>query len=269
MTLTIFALLVLGSSQATPAQLPSAEAFATQSTEQRRAVMKQVDWVAARTPEEMFPIIERGLLDSDSTVRFLAASALSQVQSAASRRQQSREPAGSNARMQLPPTLLAAASLALDDEARGVRGNTLNALVYFWQDSTAKLTSRLLARYELEQDPVIRTLLMAHLYHVGKNDPRVARLAVAAMQDPAPEVQYQAALAISTLTPDDGLPAVVGVLPTGDPKIRSACVAALAAYGQRAASHISLLEMLRASEPNENVRKQIDAAIAKIRGGEQ
>ena len=231
--------------------------------------MKRVDSEAAQTREATFALIERALLDSDATVRFLAASALAQVQSAASHRQQSREQAATNKRMQLPPTLLAAASAALDDPARGVRGNSLNALVYFWQDSSAKLTSRLLARYELEQDPVIRTLLMAHLYHVGKSDSRVASLAVAAMQDPAAAVQYQAALAISALTPADGLPAVVAALQTGDQKIRPACVAALAAYGQRASAQIGLLETLRASEPNENVRKQIDAAITKIRAAQR
>jgi hypothetical protein len=268
MTVTVLAFLVLGTFQVSSAQLPGAETFASQTPEQRRATMKRVDSEAAQFPEETFALVERGLLDSDATVRLLAASALGQIQSVASRRRQSLPQAATNRRMQLPPTLLAAVSDALDDPARGVRGNALNALVYFEQDSSAKLTSRLLARYELEQEPAIRTLLIAHLYHIGGRDPRVSRLAVTAMQDPAPEVQSQAALAIAALVPDDGLPAVVAAVQNADARMRPACVAAIAAYGARASKHVDLLESLRASEPRENVRKQIETAIAKIRGGQ-
>lgn len=99
---------------------------------------------------------------------------------------------------------------------------------------------------------------------VAPNDVDLKRAVFAGLDDPSPEVRYEAILGAASWRPAEMLRKVARGLQDANGTIRMASVDAIRAYGHAATQHLAVLRTMLANETRELNRKRIEAAIASL-----
>ena len=240
--------------------LPTSAEFAAADVPTRRAMIKRVDVRVDTAPDTTFGLIEAGLRDEDRLVRLTAANALRNLRSALTK---ARVDPRLTRRVDPPASFVETLSTAVDSPDAEVRLESLDALVYFDQN-TERTKTRLLERYDLEDAPLLRAELLMHLRGVAPSDATVRRVVLAAIDDPAAEVRYQGVLGVAAWTPDAFLARAGQGLEEKDASMRMAWADALAAYGPRATPYLGRMRQLLAAETNARARRQLETSITSI-----
>ena len=228
------------------------------------AARREVIRNAGKNPDnpDLLPLIEKSMQDSDTEVRFLAMSALSQVimKTAVVTSQGgslNNDPRGR-------PTLQPALVRALDDSDPRIRGAAVQSLGIIANPRDRGVKTALMAAYQREHEASVRAAIINYLGTRSFESSDVQQFVMNAINDVSPRVRRPAALAVAKLHPPDALPRIVAELQSGNVETRSEFVHALASYGVLAKPYVNVLEVLLGTETRRSYQEQIRNAITAI-----
>jgi len=276
---------VIGTGQSLGAQaLPlKPEAFTAATVQAKSEVLGQIG--ARRLPlptDEMIPLVQLGLIDGERDVRISALMAI--MSRGSGTRFAGAEPPAIRDAMQRQwlqdrPRLLElrpqVITMAFSDPEPKVRRSAVLAvgnMDFNPRDRELRLTERTIADfsalYVRDADSGVRAEIVKCFALIPNDSPSVRKILVDALSDPSTGVRHYAMAGARRLALPAMLPKVVDGLGDPDSGVRFGAVQALAFYGTSALPHLPTLLQLRETEPDAQVRAEIDRTIAAIRRAE-